>query len=220
MVQGIANKILRVNLSSGKISVDEPDESFYRTYLGGSGFVSYFLLTEVPQGIEALSPENKLIFALGPMTGLAMPGASRNCIGAKSPLTDGYAKSEVGGHWPMALKRAGYDAIIVEGKADKPVYLLVTDQRVEIRDAANLWGKTVLEAHDLIATETGIKNIRTGTVGLCTERLRGCRRARGLGGGDGFQELKSRCCLWPKEPRGGRCRQAPGADPVHEPELL
>jgi aldehyde:ferredoxin oxidoreductase len=171
MVQGIANKILRVNLSSGQISVDEPDESFYRTYLGGAGFVSYFLLTEVPQGVDAFSPENKLIFALGPMTGLAMPGASRNCVGAKSPLTGGYAKSEVGGLWPMDLKRAGYDAIIVEGKAEKPVYLLVTDATVEIRDASGLWGKTVLETQDMIASETGIKNIRTTAIGPAGENL-------------------------------------------------
>jgi aldehyde:ferredoxin oxidoreductase len=171
MVQGIANKILRVNLSSGSVSVDEPEESFYRTYLGGAGFVSYFLLKEVPQGIDALSPENKLIFATGPMTGLAMPGASRNCIGAKSPLTDGYSKSEVGGHWPMDVKRAGYDALIVEGKADKPVYLLVTDKTVEIRDASGLWGKTVLETQDLIASETGIKNIRTAAIGPAGENL-------------------------------------------------
>jgi aldehyde:ferredoxin oxidoreductase len=79
MVQGIANKILRVDLSSGRVSVDEPDESFYRTYLGGAGFVSYFLLKEVPQGVDALSPENKMIFAMGPMTGLAMPGATHGC---------------------------------------------------------------------------------------------------------------------------------------------
>jgi aldehyde:ferredoxin oxidoreductase len=156
MVQGIANKILRVDLSSGRIAVDEPDESFYRTYLGGAGFVSYFLLKEVPQGIDVFSPENKLIFAVGPMTGLAMPGATRNCVGAKSPLTNGYSKSEVGGFWPMEVKKAGYDAIIVEGKADKPVYLLVTDETVEIRDASALWGKTALETEDLLIAETGI----------------------------------------------------------------
>jgi aldehyde:ferredoxin oxidoreductase len=171
MVQGIANKILRVNLSNGSVSVDEPDETFYRTYLGGAGFVSYFLLKEVPQGIDAFSPENKLIFALGPMTGLAMPGATRNCIGAKSPLTNGYSKSEVGGHWPMDLKKAGYDAIIVEGKAEKPVYLLVTDTKVELRNASDLWGKTVLETQDMIATETGIRNIRTAAIGPAGENL-------------------------------------------------
>lgn len=171
MVQGIANKILRVNLSNGSISVDEPGEDFYRTYLGGAGFVSYFLNKEVPPGVDALSPENKLIFALGPMTGLAMPGATRNCVGAKSPLTNGYSKSEVGGHWPMDVKRAGYDAIIVEGKAEKPVYLLVTDEKIEIRDASAMWGTTVLETQDMIAAETGIKTVRTTAIGPAGENL-------------------------------------------------
>ena len=171
MVLGFAGKILRVNLSSGAIGTDEPDESFYRTYLGGAGFVSYYLLKEVPWGADALSPENKLIFALGPMTGLAMPGATRNCVGAKSPLTGGYSKSEVGGFWPMALKKAGYDALIVEGKAGRPVYLLVTDETVEIRDASQIWGKTVLETQDMIAADTGIKNICTAAIGPAGENL-------------------------------------------------
>ncbi len=170
-MRGVAGKILRVNLSSRKITVDQPDESFYRTYLGGAGFVSYYMLKEIPKGIDALSPENKLVFALGPMTGLAMPGATRNCVGAKSPLTDGYSKSEVGGFWPMAVKKAGYDAIIIEGKADKPVYLLVTDEKVEIRDATAMWGKTCLETQDMIADETGEKMVRTASIGVAGEKL-------------------------------------------------
>ncbi len=171
MVRGVAGKILRVDLTSGKISADEPDEFFYRTYLGGAGFVSYYLLKEVPQGVDALSPENKLIFAVGPMTGLPLPGATRSCIGAKSPLTDGYSKSEAGGFWPMALKKAGYDGIVVEGKAEKPVYLLVTDEKVEIRDASHIWGKTTLETQDTIAEETGIRSIRTAAIGPGGENL-------------------------------------------------
>ena len=171
MVAGIANKILRVNLTEGTTTVDEPGEEFYRKYLGGAGFVSYFLLKEVPPGVDPLGPENKLIFALGPMTGLAMPGASRNCIGAKSPLTGGFSKTEVGGFWPMELKKSGYDALIIEGKADKPVYLLITDETVEIRDASHLWGKNVMETHDTITEETGIKGIRTAAIGASGENL-------------------------------------------------
>lgn len=170
-MRGFAVKVLRVDLTSRTIQVDQPDEEFYRTYLGGAGFVSYYLLKEVPQGIDAFDPQNKLIFALGPMTGLAMPGATRNCVGAKSPLSGGYSKSEGGGFFPMALKKAGYDAVIVEGKADRPVYLLVTDQKVEIRDAAHLWGKTVLETQDAIAAELGEKTIRTAAIGPAGENL-------------------------------------------------
>ena len=170
-MRGVAGKILRADLTARKITVDQPDERFYRTYLGGAGFVSYFLLKEVPRGIDAFDPRNKLIFAIGPLTGLPLPGASRSCVGTKSPLTDGYSKSEAGGFVPMALKKAAYDAVIVEGRADAPVYLLVTDQRVEIRDASHLWGKTVLEARDAIAAETGEKQIRTFGIGPAGENL-------------------------------------------------
>jgi aldehyde:ferredoxin oxidoreductase len=171
MVQGVAGKVLRVNLTDRTISTDEPDEAFYRTYLGGAGFVAYYLLHEVPAGIDPLSAENKLIFAFGPMTGLAMPGATRNCVGAKSPLTGGFSKAEVGGFWPMAAKQAGYDAIIVEGKADKPVYLFLTDETVEIRDAAHLWGQTVAETQDALVEETGIDSLRTCSIGIGGENM-------------------------------------------------
>jgi len=170
-MRGVAGKILRVDLTSQTFTTEQPDERFYRTYLGGAGFVSYFLLREVPQGIDAFDPQNKLIFALGPITGLPMPGATRDCVGAKSPLTGGYSKSECGGFFPMALKKTGYDAVIVEGKAERPVYLLVTDRTVEIRDATHLWGKTVLDTRDAIAAETGQKTIRTAAIGPAGENL-------------------------------------------------
>src|SRR3972149_119642 len=120
MDKGYAGKILRVNLSQNKITVEEPEETFYRRYFGGAGFVAYFLLKEVPPGVDALSPENKLIFALGPLTGVPISGNGRNCIGAKSPLTDGFGKAEVGGFTGAEIKRAGFDAIIIEGRADHP----------------------------------------------------------------------------------------------------
>ncbi|MDP6776886.1 MAG: aldehyde ferredoxin oxidoreductase family protein [Candidatus Latescibacteria bacterium] len=171
MVPGYAGKILRVDLTTGNISVDEPEEEFYRTYLGGAGFVSYFLLKEVPPGIDAFSPQNKIIYALGPMVGHPMPGATRSCIGAKSPLTDGYAKTEAGGFVPAEIKKAGYDAIIIEGKAKTPVYLLVTDATVELRDAAHIWGKTTLETQDIIAEDTGVKRVKTAAIGVGGENM-------------------------------------------------
>ena len=171
MVLGFAGKILRVDLTSGAITTEEPDVEFYRTYLGGAGFVSYFLLKEIPRGVDAFSPENKIVWRIGPMTGLPMPGNSRSCVGTKSPLTDGFSKSEAGGYWPSALKQAGYDGVIVEGKSEKPVYLLVTDEKVELRDASHLWGKTTLETQDAIAEETGIRNIRTSAIGPAGENL-------------------------------------------------
>ncbi len=171
MVLGFAGKILRVDLTSGSITTEEPDEEFYRTYLGGAGFVSYFLLKEVPQGIDAFSPENVLVWGIGPMTGLPFPGNSRSCVGAKSPLTDGFSKSEAGGHFPSALKQAGYDAVIVKGRSEKPVYLFVTEEKVELRDASHLWGKTTLETEDAVKAETGIENIRLSSIGPGGENL-------------------------------------------------
>ena len=117
-------------------------EQFCQKWLGGAGFVAYYLWKELKPGVDALSPDNKLVFAIGPASGLLLPGAARNCIGAKSPLTGGIAKCECGGYWGAELKRAGFDGIIVEGKAEKPVYLWVHDGEVSIRDAANLWVKT------------------------------------------------------------------------------
>src|SRR3990172_4868739 len=140
MAQGVTGKILRVHLGDGRVRVDEQNDLFYRRYLGGAGIVGYYLLKEMKPGAAPLSPDNMLIFALGPMTGAPVPGGSRNCIGAKSPLSGGMAKSEVGGFFGYELKRAGYDSLIVEGRAASPVYLWIHEGQVEIKDASQLWG--------------------------------------------------------------------------------
>ncbi len=168
---GYNGKILRVNLSNNSTSVETIDELFCRKYLGGAGFVSYFLLKELRRGIDPLSPENKLIFALGPVTGVPLSGSGRHCIGAKSPLTGGYAKAESGGFWGAELKHAGYDAIIVEGKAKKPVYLWIHDGEVDIRDASHLWGRTTKETEQTIRTELGDNLIRVAAIGAAGENL-------------------------------------------------
>ena len=100
-MNGYWGKILRADLSTGEITVEEPPESFYRRYLGGSGLVGYYLLKEVPKGADPLGPENRLIFAAGPVTGVPIAGAGRNAMGAKSPLSGGYGEADVGGyfHW-------------------------------------------------------------------------------------------------------------------------
>ena len=92
---GYCGKVLRVNLTDATTSVDEIDELFCRKYLGGAGFVAYYLWNELRQGVDPLGPENKLIFALGPVTGVSLPGSGRFCIGAKSPLTGGITKSGI-----------------------------------------------------------------------------------------------------------------------------
>ncbi|MFX0002050.1 MAG: aldehyde ferredoxin oxidoreductase family protein [Candidatus Hodarchaeota archaeon] len=171
MVNGYTGNILRVNLSNGAISIENPDEIFYRRYIGGEGFIAYYLLKEVPQGIDPLSPENKLIFATGPLTGFAIPGTGRNSVGAKSPLTGGFGEAEVGGHWGAELKHAGFDAVIVEGKGKNPVYLWINDGKAELRDASHLWGKLTGDAQKIIQEELDDNLIRVAQIGPGGEQL-------------------------------------------------
>ena len=168
---GYAGKILRVNLSANTTSVEEPDEKFYRKYIGGAGFIAHYLHKELKLGIDPLGPENKLIFALGPLTGVSLAGNDRNCVGAKSPLTGGIIKSEVGGLWAAELKHAGFDGVIVDGKAEKPVYLWIHNGEIEIRDASNVWGKTVTESQQAIRDELGDRDIKVLTIGPAGEKL-------------------------------------------------
>ena len=170
-MKGYNGKFLRVNLTDGRISVEEPPESYYRRYLGGRGFIVEKLLTEVPAGADPLGPENKLIFALGPMTGLPIPGSGRNSIGAKSPLTGVFGEAEGGGFWGAELKRAGFDAIIIEGVSSKPVYLKIENGQAEIRDADKLWGLEIAEADKAVREELGGKNFRTAAIGPGGENL-------------------------------------------------
>ena len=171
MPYGYNGKILRVNLSNNNLSMEEPEEAFYRRYFGGRGIISYYLLKELRPGVDPLGPENKLIFAAGPVTGTPVIGSGRNSVGAKSPLTGGYGEAEVGGYWGAELKRAGFDAIIVEGKASSPVYLWVTDGNAEIRNAGHLWGKDTGTALKIIRDEHGDRLIRFAGIGLGGENL-------------------------------------------------
>jgi len=168
---GYNGKILRVNLSNGRVSTEAIDEEFCRKLLGGAGFVAHFLLNEIEPGTDSLSPENKLVFALGPLTGIALPGSARHCVGAKSPLTNGIAKSEVGEFWGAELKRAGLDAIIIQGKAPKPAYLWVNKGEATIRDASQLWGKNTKETQEAIRAELGDNKIRVASIGPGGENL-------------------------------------------------
>ncbi len=125
MQNSFTGKILRINLTTEKISFETLEETLYRRYFGGRGLISYYLLNELEPKTNPLSPENKLIFACGPVTGAPFSGSGRNSVGAKSPLTGAYGEAEAGGFWGAELKRAGFDAIIVEGKASSPVYLWI-----------------------------------------------------------------------------------------------
>ena len=171
MPYGYLGRILRVNLSKDKLSIEYPDEIFYRRYLGGEGFVAYYLLKELKPGIDPLGPENKLIFAAGPVTGVPIAGNSRNSIGAKSPLTGGFGESEVGGYWGAELKHAGFDAVIIEGKASSPVYLWIHDGEAEIRDASHIWGLETGDAQHVIREELNDNLVRVALIGPGGENL-------------------------------------------------
>lgn len=169
MPYGYHGRLLRINLTEGSIKEESFDEVFMRKYFGGKGFVGYYLLKELDPEVNPLSPENKLVFATGVMTGLPVSGMCRYAVGAKSPLTGGYGQSEAGGWWGPELKMAGLDALIIEGKAEKPVYVYIKDGKAEIKDASHLWGKTTDEAQRLIREENGDKKIRVAQIGPAGE---------------------------------------------------
>ena len=171
ILNGYAGKILRVNLTNKNIATEEIGESFCRKYLGGAGFIAYYLLKELPQGVDPLGPDNKLIFATGPLTGIKLSGCARHCVGAKSPLTNTIGKSEAGEFWGPELKAAGFDAVIIEGKADKPVYLSINDGQASIKDATHLWGKNTKETQAIIRTELQDEHVRVAMIGPGGEKL-------------------------------------------------
>ena len=186
---GYNGKILRVNLTDGTVKTESIDEAFCRKYIGGAGFVSYFLLKEVASGVDPLGPDNRLVFATGPLTGIPLPGSGRHCVGAKSALTGGIAKSEVGEFWGAELKSAGFDAVIVQGKASQPVYLWIKDGKAEIKDATHLWGQNTKETEEAIKKELNEKRARTAMIGPGGENLvkfsclmHGAKDAAGRGG--------------------------------------
>ncbi|MGQ9566560.1 MAG: aldehyde ferredoxin oxidoreductase family protein [Anaerolineae bacterium] len=167
---GYGGKILRVNLTTGDIAASPTPEDLARDFLGGRGFGIYYLYTEVPQGADPLGPANKLIASSGPLSGTPVPGAGKMDWTCKSPLTGGYASASVGGMLTAELKYAGYDSIILEGRAEKPVYLFVEDDRVELRDASHLWGLGAITTEVRLKEELG-EGFQIATIGPGGEHL-------------------------------------------------
>ena len=204
MSHGYIGRILRVNLTSRKITIEEAEDDFYRQYFGGEGMVGYFLLKELPQGVEPLRPDNKLIFAAGPLSGVAVGGCGRHSVGSKSPLTGGFGEAEAGGYWGTELKMAGFDTVIVEGKAENPVYMFIRDGKAEIRDARHLWGLKTLECQNTIREELGDSAIKVAQIGPAGENkvrfacivndLDAFAGRTGLGAVMGSKNLKAVAC--------------------------
>ncbi|MCE7739036.1 MAG: aldehyde ferredoxin oxidoreductase, partial [Candidatus Heimdallarchaeota archaeon] len=144
------DKLLRINLTDNSITTEKIPESVVFDYMGGTGYITYYLYKELEPNIDPLSPENKIIIAPGPIQGTKIPVSGRYAVGTKSPLTSLYLDSNVGGFLGPEIRFTGYDLIIIEGKSSKPVYISIKDQKVEIKDAKDLWGKFVYETDVLI----------------------------------------------------------------------
>jgi len=168
---GYNGKILKVNLSRGKIDIEEKEPGFYRTYLGGGLLGSYYVFRETKPGADPLSEGNVLVFAPSICTGAAVAGASRFNVSAKSPLTGAIGDTQCGGDWGPKLKHAGFDAVVIAGRAAGPVYLWIDQGRAEIRDASHLWGKYTGEAQKLIREELGDRKIEVAQIGPGGENL-------------------------------------------------
>lgn len=168
---GLAGKILRVNLTTRTCTAETTPEDIYTNYLGGRGVGAYLLAQELPARVDALGPENKLIFATGPLTGTLTPGAGRMSVTFLSPLTGGYSYSLCGGHLAVELKRSGYDVLIIEGQADTPMYLWINEGQAELRDASSLWGMNTHATEDAIRAEIKDPDIHVACIGPAGERL-------------------------------------------------
>ena len=171
MSYGYTGKILHVNLTTSEIKVEEPEEQFYRTYMGGSAMGMYYVLKETPAGAEALSPENVLALCTGVVTGTPISGQSRLTSVAKSPLTGCIGDAQGGGYFPAEMKFSGFDAVIIKGKSPKPVYLWMHHGEAELKDAGHLWGMTTGDAEDKLKEELEDKRIEVLQIGPAGENL-------------------------------------------------
>lgn len=199
-IYGYTGKILRVDLTAGRISI-ESTVRYAREWLGGSGIAQWILYNEVKPWITPYAPANRLIIGTGPLNGTLAPGASRVTADSKNALTLGVGSSNSDGHFAPELKFAGYDHIILQGKARKPVYLWIKDDRIELRDALHLWGKTTWETDEMIKHELGDDDIQILCIGPAGENIvrgaciivnRGRALGRcGLGGVMGAKNVKA-----------------------------
>ncbi len=169
---GYAGKILRINLSSKKHSVEPLDESLAKKYIGGVGLAVKLFVDSVPANADALGPENVLVLATGPLSGTMAPaGGNGHAFSAKSPLTNGIGVATAQGFFGAEVKRAGYDAVVFKGKCEVPTYLWIDDDSVQFLDAHHLWGKSPAETEEMIREELGDQCIRVTAIGAAGEKL-------------------------------------------------
>lgn len=171
MLFGYTGRMLDVDLSSGDIGEIPTNEKDARKFIGAKGLGAKMLYDMVEAGTDPFSPENVLMFINGPLTGTLMPTSGRFAVVTKSPLTELFLDSQVGGYFGPEMKFAGYDAVIIRGKSKKPVYLSIFNGEIEIRDASRLWGKTTFETTDAIREELGDMKTRVAEIGPAGEKM-------------------------------------------------
>ncbi len=163
-------RILNIDLSNGKIYIDKLDELLFKSYIGGKGLGAYLLYNYLKGGEDPLAPENPLIFMTGPFTGTSFPTAGRMVVVGKSPLTGIYVDSHTGGYFGPELRKAGFDGLILKGKCPKYQYIWIKDGKVEIRDAAGIWGKKIEETVEEIRQKT-FEKAQIACIGPAGENL-------------------------------------------------
>jgi len=167
---GYAGKLLRANLSNKSVKEEPLRLDYLEKYLGGIGIATRILYDEVGLQVRPLDPENRLIFMTGPFTGTKAPCTGKHVVVSKSPLTGIFGESIAGGHWGVGLKWSGFDGVVVEGRAEKPVYLWIHEGGCEIRSAEEVWGKTTFDTDDIIKEELGKKRVSVCSIGPAGER--------------------------------------------------
>ncbi len=170
-MKGFFNRLLRIDLSKKKTTVEPIPDSILRSYLGGKGLGSYLLLKENPPHVDPFSPENHLIFTLGPLADTPFYGSSRFAVFTKSPQTGIYSESYSGGKITHSFSRTGYDAIIIQGKSERPIFLEISDEEVLFHSASPLWGKDTYEAEEAILKKIGKKEAGALVIGPAGENL-------------------------------------------------
>jgi len=171
-MKGYAGQVLRVDVTKGEVTKEPINEAVWRSLIGGIGYGAYVLYNEVSKEASPLGPDNKIIFALGPFqAGRKFPGNAKLAVIAKSPINSLFATSQAGADLGLELKKAGYDALIIEGKAGKPVYLEIDNDKVSLNDASELWGKDTFETTDFIKDKYGKKGSSIAAIGQAGEKL-------------------------------------------------
>ena len=171
MTGGYAGRLGFVNLSTGEVKEEKLDEKLARDFIGGYGLGARILFERQKAGIDPLGPESILGFVTGPLTGTPVPTGGRHMVVCKSPLTGGWADANSGGTFGAELKAAGWDALFISGISSSPKYLFVTNNGIELRDAAHLWGKDTVETEDTLTGELGDAKVRVACIGQASEKL-------------------------------------------------